>query len=91
MSEITSVSAYLKAQENAGQLRAKAIDELLANRAEIDRQLGLLDYDGDGKPPTKKNGAKPLHCPVCNVGGHDRRKHRDHPAAFTKEELVAFS
>jgi len=41
-------------------MRQKAIDELLANRAEIDLQLALLDFQ-ESENCARRKGSKALH------------------------------
>jgi hypothetical protein len=41
-------------------MRQKAIDELLANRAEIDLQLALLDFQ-ESENGARRKGSKALH------------------------------
>jgi len=43
-----------------GKTRQKAIDELLANRAEIDLQLALLDFQ-ESENGARRKGSKALH------------------------------
>ena len=96
MSEINSVSSYLKAQENAGQLRAKAREELDEIIADARRQLELL---GEEHPQSKKQQANgqekhseknglTKRCKICDVTGHDLRAHRTHPEKFDANELA---
>lgn len=90
---MTKVEQALKAMENIDTLRKEAVDELLTQRNEIDKQLRTLGH-GEGKVIRARRVVDPnTPCPICNfvtAPAHDARKHRgqgDKKKPFTPKEL----
>lgn len=55
-----------------------------APKKQAAKQASKPEPVGEGYNPDKK-------CPVCNLVGHDGRKHRTHKDPFTQEELKAMN
>jgi len=58
--------------DQADELRKRAIEILLTERAAIDERLGMLSYDAAGAPnstPTKRRA-----CGICGSADHNARR-----------------
>jgi len=67
----STVDTILKKLAEIESLKSEAIQELLAQRAELDKQLAQLGY---GEPRASQPRAKGVRvCRNCGEGGHNAR------------------
>jgi hypothetical protein len=89
------VEKYKKALEAAEAIKAKAVEDLMAEINAKIEELNSFGYgyrlvEGDGQKKAKKPvSSAPKHCTICDVDGHDARSHRnqDPKKKFTQKEL----
>lgn len=92
MAKDNLVEEARQARKEAEAKTKAAIEHLLAQKDEIDKQLAELGYKPAAapKPSVQKTAAKQkadLYCKTCEMKGHDGRLHKQHPEKFTEEEL----
>lgn len=92
MAKDNLVEEARQARKDAEAKTKAAIEHLLAQKDEIDKQLAELGYKPTvPKKATVQKATGELFCKKCNAKGHDLRLHKRHPEKFTEEELKAMA